>query len=213
MEKYDLANKDELEKLLEELSEPIRQKISEVEKMEAEFIKDTETPKDFKIYNLNILEQISYIKKHTNFFNDIRLKNIIQIKVDFWDNVYMLADNGKFYINGIFNASQVNEIVLLDGFHLYKITNDNKIFPLKELEEWDNIDFYLYNAFNSYKKILTSDFYITGLTEDNNIISVHIDVNLTGIEPNNFINVDDILKIDEDVYIIKNGETKPLYIW
>ncbi len=199
-------------KLLEELSEPIRQEILEVEKMEAEIIRDTKTPKEFKIYNLNKLEQIYYIKEHTNFFKGISLKDIIQLKVDFWDNVYMLLDNGTFYINGNFNVSKVNEIVLLDGFHLYKITNDNKIFPLKELEEWDNTDFYLYNDFNSYKKILTNNFYITGLTEDGNIISVHIDVNLTGIEPNNFINVDDILRIDEEVHIIKNGETKPLYI-
>lgn len=199
-------------KLLEELSEPIRQEILEVEKMEAEIIRDTKTPKEFKIYNLNKLEQISYIKEHTNFLNDISLKDVIQIEVDFWDNVYMLLNNGTFYINGIFNTSKVNKIVLLDRFHLYKITNDNKIFPLKELEEWDNTDFYLYNDFDSYKKILTSDFYITGLTEDRNIISVHIDVNLTGIEHNNFINVDDILIINEEVHIIKNGKTKPLYI-
>ena len=58
-------------KLLEELSEPIRQEILEVEKMEAEIIRDTKTPKEFKIYNLNKLEQISYIKEHTNFLNDI----------------------------------------------------------------------------------------------------------------------------------------------
>ena len=199
-------------KLLEELSEPIRQEILEVEKMEAEIIRDTKTPKEFKIYNLNKLEQISYIKEHTNFLNDISLKDVIQIEVDFWDNVYMLLNNGTFYINGIFNTSKVNKIVLLDRFHLYKITNDNKIFPLKELEEWDNTDFYLYNDFDSYKKILTSDFYITGLTEDRNIISVHIDVNLTGIEHNNFINVDDILIINEEVHIIKNGKTKSLYI-
>ena len=118
-------------KLLEELSEPIRQEILEVEKMEAEIIRDTKTPKEFKIYNLNKLEQIYYIKEHTNFFKGISLKDIIQLKVDFWDNVYMLLDNGTFYINGNFNVSKVNEIVLLDGFHLYKITNDNKIFHLK----------------------------------------------------------------------------------
>ncbi len=199
-------------KLLEELSEPIKQEILEVEKMKAEFIKDTETPKEFKIYNLDMLEQISYIKEHTNFLNNISLKNVIQLKVDFWDNVYILLNNGTFYINGIWNDGKVNKIAVLDGFHLYKITNDNKIFPLKELEEWDNTDFYLYNDFNSYKKILADNFYITGLTEDGNIISVHIDVNLTGIEPNNFINVDDILTVDEEPYIIKNGKIKPLYI-
>ena len=70
-------------KLLEELSEPIRQEILEVEKMEAEIIRDTKTPKEFKIYNLNKLEQISYIKEHTNFLNDISLKDVIQIEVDF----------------------------------------------------------------------------------------------------------------------------------
>lgn len=216
MKKYnfiDEISKEELDKLFEELSETMKKEILEINQKEEELLETSEDFDDFKIYHLDVKEKIYYIKNYTEGLNNINLKEVKQIETDFYNNVYVLLENGDVYINSILDDVKIDKLHMLDGFHIYKITKNNKIIPFGEMEDWSNLDFYLYNNLNSYKKILLDPLYIVGLTDDKRVISAYCNPSGIGIKPDNFINVDDILTIDESIYIVKNEETKPLYIW
>ena len=70
---------------------------------------------------------------------------------------------------------------------------------------------YLYNDGIAYKKIIEKLLIIVALTEDKRVISVSFSLN-HGIVPENFIDVDDIYYEDNEMFIIKNGQSEPLYI-
>lgn len=216
MEEHNLMNeisKEELEKLFDELPETMKMKIQEVKQKTKKILEDSEDFEEFKIYSLDEIEKIYYIKNYTNGLDNINLKEVKQIETDFCNNVYVLLENGNIYTNGTLEDTGIKAIYMLDVFHIYKITTDNKINPLGEKEEWSKLDFYLYNNSNSYRKVITDVLHIAGLTEDKRVISAYCNPCGIGVDPDNFINVDDILIENEQIYVVKAGETKPLYIW
>ena len=152
----------------------------------------------------------------TNNLDNIEESQIKQTEYDYYKNTYILLNNGSLYMNKTYINSKTKELYLLDNFHIYSITTNNMVLPLKELEEWDNLDLYLYNEGEQYKKIINSDLHFVGLKNNGEIIA-YTCVPGVAIEQNNFINVDDIklVKINEDVYepyIIKENQEIPLYI-
>jgi len=167
---------------------------------------------DFKIYCLTEDEKLDYIINNTNALNGINLNDVKQIESDFYNNIYILLKNGNVYLNNTYYINKITEIYFLNGYDLYLITEDKKILPLRNKKEWNELDFYLNNSNISYKKILTSTLYLTALTEQKTIVSTHADCTGLGIKFENFVNVDDIIHIDERPYIIKNNKTIPLYV-
>ena len=101
---------------------------------------------------------------------------------------------------------------MLDGMHLYKITEDNKIKPIYEDDIMDNIDKYLNNEDYKYKKIISDPIYLVALTEEGTIKSSALSGIPIGIIPENFVGVDDIFIKDDNVYIIKQGKEISLYV-
>lgn len=171
---------------------------------------------EVKIYCLKKEEQLEYIKNNTDGLNGFNLNEVKQIETDYWNNVYVLKNNGDLYINTTFSSSGVDRIYVFDGFHLYRIQKNNTIVPIGDVEEWDNLDIYLYNNYEVYKKIVEMPLCIIGLTEDKRVLALSFSINY-GIVPENFINVDDIyLKEDEkgniQPYILKNGIETSLFV-
>lgn len=167
---------------------------------------------DFKIYCLTEEEKLDYIINNTTVLNGIDLNDVKQIESDFYNNVYVLLENGNLHINNTYYTNKIMEIYFLNGHDLYLITEDKKILPLKKQNEWKGLDFYLNNNNISYKKILSSPLYLTALTEQKTIVSTHADCTGVGVKFENFINVEDIIYIDEKPYIVKNNQTMPLYV-
>lgn len=148
--------------------------------------------------------------------NNIDESQIKQMEYDYYKNTYILLNNGSLYMNKTCINSKTKELYLLDIFHIYSITTNNMILPLRDIEQWDNLDLYLYNEGEQYKKIISSDLHLVGLKNNGEIIA-YTCLPGVAIEKNNFIDVDDIkiVKLDEDVYepyIIKENQEVPLYI-
>ena len=176
-----------------------------------------------KLYTKVADKQIENIKlklkadiEHIIGTNNIDESQIKQMEYDYYKNTYILLNNGSLYMNKTCINSKTKELYLLDIFHIYSITTNNMMLPLKELEKWDNLDLYLYNEGEQYKKIINTDLHFVGLKNNGEIIAYTF---LPGvaIEQNNFIDVDDIklVKVNEDVYepyIIKENQEIPLYI-
>lgn len=173
---------------------------------------DIDNNENFKIYHIaDEQEKIKYIQNNTNALNGINLDDIKQIETNFDNNVYVLLKNGEVYKDNKYLATDINEIYFLTGFNLYLITNDNIILPTEDVVYWDNLDFYLNNNNGKYNKILTDPSFITALTQEKKVIAVAQFIE-HGIIPENFLNVDDILQIEDEPYIVKNGKTTPLYV-
>lgn len=184
-------------------------------------IQDKIWEKQFKIYSIkDEQEKIEYIKNNTNGLNGINLEDVKQIETDFDNYVYVVLNNGKFYENGILQDSNINRLYAFDGLNIFKITNSNQIIPVQfDMENWRELDWYLYNEGEPYKKITTDISHFVALTQEGRVIAIHsLPIGL-GIVPENFIDVEDILFVpnenNQDLvmpYIIKNNEKMPLYI-
>ena len=176
-----------------------------------------------KLYKKIVDKQVENIKiklqnniEHIKGMNNLDSIDIKQKEYDYFKNTYILLNNGKLYKNKVYMNANIKELYLLNNFHIYSITTNNRMLPLKELEEWDDLDLYLYNEGEQYKKIINTDLHFVGLKNNGEIIAYTF---LPGvaIEQNNFIDVDDIklVKVNEDVfepYIIKENQEIPLYI-
>ena len=82
---------------------------------------------------------------------------------------------------------------------------------MKNKENWNDVDEYLYNENKPYKKIITRGSNVICLTTDNRVVSVCF-FELLGIIPENFVDVEDIYMKGHKMYVLKNGEERPLYI-
>lgn len=150
--------------------------------------------------------------KEIQGFESINTDDVKQIETDFdKSHIYILLNNKDFFINSSIKDHNVEEIVQLENDNLYEIKTDNTIIPLKDKDEWDEIDTYLYNENKPYKKIITRGSNIVCLTEDNKVVSVSF-FELLGVVPENFVNVDDIYIKEGRIYIAKEGKERPLYI-
>lgn len=165
-----------------------------------------------KIYNIDGIKRIFYIKKYTNGLNNINLKYVKQIETDYYNKVFVLLNNGNLYRDGDLIDNNICKIYMLDGMHLYKITEDNKIKPIYEDDIMDNIDKYLNNEDYKYKKIISDSLYLVALTEEETIKSSALSGIPIGIIPENFVGVDDIFIKEDKPYIIKQGKEIPLYV-
>lgn len=166
------------------------------------------------IINENAMEKhIKYIKEHTNWFETINIQDIKKIEENYWNNTYViLLKNGDLYIDGICIAKNIKDIYSLENGEMFEIKNDNSIMPIKELEEWDDLDMYLYNDGEPYKKIIYDNGDIVGLTQENKVVAVTF-WGLYGVIAENFIEVDDIFfKENKGIYVLKNEEEKPLFV-
>ena len=100
-------------------------------------------------------ERLKYIKNNTNGLKGIDIEEVKQIETDYYNNVYVLLNNGYLFENGELIEGDINNIHFLDGLNIYAFTNKNQIIPInRNKEEWTNLDYYLYNDNCLYKKII-----------------------------------------------------------
>ena len=175
-----------------------------------------------KIYNMNEDEKEEYLNTYTYVYDKIDKNDIIQLETDFYNNIYILTNKAKLFKAKLYNnkieqiAEDIKKIFLLDGMHIYKITNENIILPIEE-KEFDNVDTYLNNNNCKYKKIESSALHIVLLTNQGDVRAVNEGGCDLGIIPENFKNVDDITIVEDNdgvatPYIYKDNEFKKLYI-
>lgn len=205
-----LPSTDELNEVLNELSETMKEELLKEEEQSRKILEETED--DLKIYSIDGIKRIFYIKKYTNGLNNINLKYVKQIETDYYNKVFVLLNNGNLYRDGDLIDNNICKIYMLDGMHLYKITEDNKIKPIYEDDIMDNIDKYLNNEDYKYKKIISDSPYLVALTEEGTIKSIVLSGIPIGIIPENFVGVDDIFIKEDKPYIIKQGKEIPLYV-
>lgn len=198
-----LPSTKELKEVFEELSETIKEELS------SQILEEKE--EDLKIYNIDGIKRIFYIKKYTNGLNNINLKYVKQIETDYYNNIYVLLDNGYLLENGELQDNDIDRLYMVNGFSLYKITNDNIIKPIDDVYKSD-LDIYLNNEDYKYKKIISDPIYLVALTEEGTIKSSALSGIPIGIIPENFVGVDDIFIKDDNVYIIKQGKEISLYV-
>lgn len=208
----------EIKKLDEETIEEI---INSADEETLDKLHDKILEKQFKIYSIkDEQEKLDYIKNNTKGLNGINLEDVKQIEIDFNNNVYVLLNNGKFYENGVQRDNNIQRLYAFDGLHVFKITNSNQIISVHfDMENWNNLDWYFYNEGEAYKKILTDTCHLVALAEEGKIRAIHsLPIGL-GIEPSNFIDVEDILFVPNEnnpdllePYIVKNNKKIPLYI-
>lgn len=205
-----LPSTNELKEVFEELSETMKEELLKEEELSSQILEEKED--DLKIYNIDGIKRIFYIKKYTNGLNNINLKYVKQIETDYYNKVFVLLNNGNLYRDGDLIDNNICKIYMLDGMHLYKITEDNKIKPIYEDDIMDNIDKYLNNEDYKYKKIISDSLYLVALTEEGTIKSSALSGIPIGIIPENFVGVDDIFIKEDKPYIIKQGKEIPLYV-
>ena len=205
-----LPSTDELNEVLNELSETMKEELLKEEEQSRKILEETED--DLKIYSIDGIKRIFYIKKYTNGLNNINLKYVKQIETDYYNKVFVLLNNGNLYRDGDLIDNNICKIYMLDRMHLYKITEDNKIKPIYEDDIMDNIDKYLNNEDYKYKKIISDSLYLVALTEEGTIKSSALSGIPIGIIPENFVGVDDIFIKEDKPYIIKQGKEIPLYV-
>ncbi len=205
-----LPSTNELKEVFEELSETMKEELLKEEELSSQILEEKED--DLKIYNIDGIKRIFYIKKYTNGLNNINLKYVKQIETDYYNKVFVLLNNGNLYRDGDLIDNNICKIYMLDGMHLYKITEDNKIKPIYEDDIMDNIDKYLNNEDYKYKKIISDSLYLVALTEEGTIKSSVLSGIPIGIIPENFVGVDDIFIKEDKPYIIKQGKEIPLYV-
>ena len=204
-----LPSTNELKEVFEELSETMKEELLKEEELSSQILEEKED--DLKIYNIFGIKRIFYIKKYTNGLNNINLKYVKQIETDYYNNIYVLLDNGYLLENGELQDNDIDRLYMANGFSLYKITNDNIIKPIDDVYKSD-LDIYLNNEDYKYKKIISDPLYLVALTEEGTIKSRALSGIPIGIIPENFVGVDDIFIKDDNVYIIKQGKEISLYV-
>lgn len=204
-----LPSTNELKEVFEELSETMKEELLKEEELSSQILEEKED--DLKIYNIFGIKRIFYIKKYTNGLNNINLKYVKQIETDYYNNIYVLLDNGYLLENGELQDNDIDRLYMVNGFSLYKITNDNIIKPINDVYKSD-LDIYLNNEDYKYKKIISDPLYLVALTEEGTIKSSALSGIPIGIIPENFVGVDDIFIKDDNVYIIKQGKEISLYV-
>ena len=204
-----LPSTNELKEVFEELSETMKEELLKEEELSSQILEEKED--DLKIYNIFGIKRIFYIKKYTNGLNNINLKYVKQIETDYYNNIYVLLDNGYLLENGELQDNDIDRLYMVNGFSLYKITNDNIIKPIDDVYKSD-LDIYLNNEDYKYKKIISDPLYLVALTEEGTIKSSALSGIPIGIIPENFVGVDDIFIKDDNVYIIKQGKEISLYV-
>ena len=204
-----LPSTNELKEVFEELSETMKEELLKEEELSSQILEEKED--DLKIYNIFGIKRIFYIKKYTNGLNNINLKYVKQIETDYYNNIYVLLDNGYLLENGELQDNDIDRLYMVNGFSLYKITNDNIIKPIDDVYKSD-LDIYLNNEDYKYKKIISDPLYLVALTEEETIKSSALSGIPIGIIPENFVGVDDIFIKDDNVYIIKQGKEISLYV-
>ena len=204
-----LPSTNELKEVFEELSETMKEELLKEEELSSQILEEKED--DLKIYNIDGIKRIFYIKKYTNGLNNINLKYVKQIETDYYNNIYVLLDNGYLLENGELQDNDIDRLYMVNGFSLYKITNDNIIKPIDDVYKSD-LDIYLNNEDYKYKKIISDPLYLVALTEEGTIKSSALSGIPIGIIPENFVGVDDIFIKDDNVYIIKQGKEISLYV-
>ena len=155
---------------------------------------------------------MNYIRNNTEALKGIDESKIKQIEADYDNNVFVLLEDGSLYKDGEKLDSNISQIYMFDGLRLYKITKDNKIQPIDDTKQCDDIDRYMNNNNTSYKKIITSTMQIVALTEEGNIKTINNYFGL-GVIPENFSNVEDISIVkqneyEEIIYIYKDKEKR-----
>ena len=204
-----LSSTNELKEVFEELSETMKEELLKEEELSSQILEEKED--DLKIYNIFGIKRMFYIKKYTNGLNNINLKYVKQIETDYYNNIYVLLDNGYLLENGELQDNDIDRLYMVNGFSLYKITNDNIIKPIDDVYKSD-LDIYLNNEDYKYKKIISDPLYLVALTEEGTIKSSALSGIPIGIIPENFVGVDDIFIKDDNVYIIKQGKEISLYV-
>lgn len=171
-----------------------------------------------EIEEISLKQKLRCLKDYTNALDGINIKDVKQLEKSCWnDEIYVVLNNGDMYSNGILRDTKIDRLFgLCEIENMYKIKLDNTIVPMKNIEEWNNFDFYLHNKNEPYKKIINNEFSITALTQENKVIAISF-WETFGIVPENFWDVDDIvLEKDErgytEPYVIKKGQKIQLYV-
>ena len=153
-------------------------------------------------------EELREYVNNTSMWRDVSKQNIKQIESIFENDVYVLLNDGKLYENGKLILDGITNLWCMNIHYLFVVTNENYIYSIQ-----DNI-FNNYIGNVKYKKIVRSGLDLLALTYDKKVKSLTSYPEFIGIEPENFVDVDDISITGElgTPFIIKKGKKIPLYI-
>lgn len=170
---------------------------------------------NIQIEPYSLEQELKNIKKYTNLLDNIDINEIKDlIKNDWKKEIYILFNNGDLYINGILEDTNIDRIFVIDDWvckHIYSINRDNIIMPIIEENDWDDLDFFLYNNNKPYKKLITDCAGIVGLTKENKVIFVNY-FEMVGVTADNLIDVENIFVKDDEIYIRKKENEMPLFV-
>ena len=148
-----------------------------------------------------------YVLNHRSEWSNINFIEMKEVVALFENDIYVLLNDGKLYNNDILILEDIESIWAMNISILFVITKDNYVYSLQ-----DNI-FNDYISNIKYKKIVKSGLDLLALTYDNKLKALTGYPMFIGIEPDNFIDVEDIFIEGElgTPYIIKNNIKIPLY--
>lgn len=149
-----------------------------------------------------------YVSNTSTIWGGINKQKIKQIESIFENDVYVLMNDGNLYENGKQILDGVDQLWCMNIHYLFVITKENYVYSIQ-----DNI-FNNYIGNTKYKKIVKSEIDLLALTYDSKVKALTSSPDFIGIEPDNFIDVDDISITGElgTPYVIKKGKKIPLYI-
>ena len=157
---------------------------------------------------MNPDELREYVSNTPTIWGNINKQNIKQIESIFENDVYVLLNDGTLYENGKQILEGISELWCMNIHNLFVVTDDNYVYSIHDTV----FNSYIGNI--KYKKIVKSQIDLLALTYDNKVKALTSSPDFIGIEPDNFIDVDDISITGElgTPYVIKKGKKIPLYI-
>lgn len=162
-----------------------------------------------RLYDYDVLKAYDFVKKNTNYLNNILLEDVKDIKFSAVSDIIILLNNGEVILNGNSKVSNINLLIFMSGVSIFGISNDNQIIPIVG----SNYSYSFINNNNyKYKKIFITPLVIVALTLEN-------DVRLYGtvcdgaIDYNRLIGVDDVgyVEKNDDIVVIKDGKAYSLF--
>lgn len=154
-------------------------------------------------YDLKVEELYKIIKENTKYLDNIKKEEIKDIKVNYYKEIVVLLKDGRVYLDGIEQYSNIKELIFMSGVNIFGISNENQIVSITGS---DNNTRFMSNNNYKYKKIFRNPLVIVALNHEKEvkIFGCMLDF---AINYKNFYDVDDIAYIeDEDEVVVLKGD-------
>lgn len=154
-------------------------------------------------YDLKVEELYKIIKENTKYLDNIKKEEIKDIKVNYYKEIVVLLKDGRVYLDGIEQYSNIKELIFMSGVNIFGISNENQIVSITGS---DNNTRFMSNNNYKYKKIFINPLVIVALNHEKEvkIFGCMLDF---AINYKNFYDVDDIAYIeDEDEVVVLKGD-------